>query len=170
MSQPILPQQPLTDNRTPDSQSHAHPPKMGQKTQKNKIIKEEFKIMYTYIRGMRGKRASLCEIANENNPHLFLLTETQLRSDTTQKIDGYCFHGKAREDGTGGGVAILVRDDIRSNCSIYKSDRNIEIMWCSIRRKNLPPIFVGTYYGKQESYPAADMENEMLLLSEESNE
>ena len=51
------------------------------------------------------------------------------------------------------------------------SNRNIEVIWVSIRRKNLPPIIVGTYYGKQESRTSKEeIEKEMTLLTEELEE
>ena len=109
--------------------------------------------MYSNIRGLKGKKTSLIDILHENNPQLFLLTETQLRANTGIKIDGYTFYGRKREGKVGGGVAIFVRNDIRSNTAPHISDRNSEIMWVSVRRKKLPPILIGVYYGKQDSAP-----------------
>ena len=107
--------------------------------------------MYTNIRGLKGKKATLRAILQDNKPHLFLLTETQLRSDTTEKFDGYDCHSRIREKKIGGGVAILVRRDFSLNTAIHKSDRGIEIIWVSVRRKGKPPFMVGTYYGRQET-------------------
>ena len=51
------------------------------------------------------------------------------------------------------------------------SDRDTELMWVSIRRKQQNPIFIGSYYGKQESRTSKeDIEKEMYLLQEEINE
>ena len=68
--------------------------------------------MYANIRGLKGKKTGLIEILQENQPHLFLLTETQLRSDISPKIANYVLYSKKREGKIGGGVAILVRVDI----------------------------------------------------------
>ena len=71
----------------------------------------------------------------------------------------------------GGGVGILVRNDIRNNVAVHISNRNIEIMWVSVRRKNLTPFIAGIYYGKQESRTTkAEIETEMQLLNEEIEE
>ena len=44
-------------------------------------------------------------------------------------------------------------------------------MWVSVRRKNLPPLFMGIYYGKQECRTTkAEIEVEMQLLNEEIEE
>ena len=95
--------------------------------------------MYANVRGLKSKKVGLTEILQENKPQLFLLTETMLRSDTTEKFDGYTFFSRIRgERKVGGGVGILVRNDIIMNVSYHKSDRKIEILWVSIRRKEMP--------------------------------
>ena len=88
--------------------------------------------MYANVRGIRGKRISLNQILLENSPHLFLVTETQLKSDTGFLIQGYTFYSRRREGRDGGGVAILVRDDIKSNILVHLPQRNIEIICVSI--------------------------------------
>ena len=45
--------------------------------------------MYANTRGLRGKLVSLNQILSENRPHLFLLTETQLRSNTGINVKEY---------------------------------------------------------------------------------
>ena len=127
--------------------------------------------MYSNIRGLRGKKASLTEVLHEKNPQIFLITETQLRSNTGTNIDGYTFYGRPRGNQPGGGVGILVRNDIRNNVAPHINDRNLEIMWVSIRRKNFPPLFIGTYYGKQESRTSKEeIEKEMTSLTQEIEE
>ena len=124
--------------------------------------------MYANIRGMRGKLNSLTEILHEHDPQMFILTETQLKSNTGTNIKGYTLYSRVRTNGSGGGVAILVRNDVKKHVAPHISDRNIELMWVSIRRKQQPPIFVGSYYGKQESRTSKeDIEKEMSSLHEE---
>ena len=131
---------------------------------------ERWKIMYSNVRGLRAKRSSLIEILNEENPQIFLLTETQLKSNSSISIKGYTFFGKPRPEKCGGGIGILVRNDIRGSVAAHTSTKNIELMWISIKRKNCPPIFIATYYGKQESASKDEIENEFELLSEELKE
>ena len=123
--------------------------------------------MYANARGLQSKRCSLKDIMEERQPEIILLTETQLKSNTGVRFEGYTFFGKNRDD-NGGGVGIFVRNDIKGQCSPYYSDKELEILWISIRQKNMRPIYMGTYYGKQESRTnKEEMEHEMDLLSEE---
>ena len=127
--------------------------------------------MYANIRGLRGKKNSLIEILNTNQPHLFLLTETQMRSSVNEKIGEYTLLSRVREDKNGGGVAILVRDDIKNSVTPHVPDRNIELIWASIQRKNKRPLLIGSYYGKQETRTSKnEIEREFQLLSEEIEE
>ena len=75
----------------------------------------QWKLMYSNIRGLKGKLTSLRQILNENKPHLFLITETQMRTNTGINIEGYTFHGRKREGKIGGGVGILIRNDVRTS-------------------------------------------------------
>ena len=109
------------------------------------------KIMYTNIRGLKGKRSSLIENLSAERPHFFLITETLLTTDSDIQIDGYIFFGRARSGKLGGGVAILVRSDIQNLVIPHISDREIEMIWVSFRQKKNVPVFIGCYYGKQES-------------------
>ena len=127
--------------------------------------------MYVNIRGLKGKKASLTEILNDNKPHLFFLTETQMRSNSNEQFDGYTFYSRKREGKTGGGVAFLARNDIKNSLMTHFSERNIEILWTSVRRKGHPPLFIGTYYGKQETRTnKEEIEKEIELLMEEIEE
>lgn len=126
--------------------------------------------MYTNIRGLNGKRNSLTEILHDNDPQIYLLTETQLRSNAGIKIDGYNFYSRKREGKFGGGVGILVRNDILNKTAPHISDRNIEMMWISLRTKEEHPLMLGVYYGQQESLSKNEIELEMSLLKEEIHE
>ena len=127
--------------------------------------------MYANIRGLKGKKSSLSEILHENEPHIFLLTETQLRTNTGINFNNYIFFGRKREGKVGGGVGILVRNDIKRNVAPHTTERNLEIQWVSVRRKCLPPLYIGTYYGKQETRTSKlEIENEMRNLTEEIEE
>ena len=70
-----------------------------------------------------------------------------------------------------GGVGILVHDDVKHIVTPHEAQRDIELMWVSVIRKGQKPIFIGVYYGKQES---RNNRNEMLLemdkLSDEIQE
>ena len=155
---------PTTTGKQSDH-SHTH------KNRKRGTFSNQIKVMYTNCRGLKGKKTSIVEILDENQPHLFLLTETQLRNNSGGKIDGYEFYSRIRKEGSGGGVGIYVRNDLKSNATTIISTRNIEIIWVSIHRKGLSPILIGTYYGKQETRTnKSEIEKEMQLLNEEIEE
>ena len=138
---------------------------------KIKISTDVLKIMYTNIRGFKGKKSSLIEQLNAEQPHLFLLTETLLQTDFDVQIEGYRFFGRARASKHGGGVAILAREDICKNIIPHISDRDIEIIWVSYKVRKCPPVFVGCYYGKQETRcTKEEITIEMGNLSEEIQE
>ena len=120
---------------------------------------------------MKSKITSLTEILEEKNPHIFLIAETLLRTDTGIHVKNYTFYGRKREGKSGGGVGILVRNDLRLNTAPHISSHDIEIMWVSVRRKQMPPLMVGIYYGIQECrVTKSEIENEMQLLNEEIEE
>ena len=126
--------------------------------------------MYSNIRGINGKRNSLTEILHDNDPHVYLLSETQLRSNTGIKIDGYNFYSRKREGKFGGGVGILVRNDILHKTAPHISDRNIEMIWISLKTKEERPLMIGVYYGQQETLSKNEIDLEMSLLKEEIQE
>ena len=126
--------------------------------------------MYVNIRGIKGKRSSLIETLHSENPHIFLLTETLLPTNKGVNIDGYTFYGRARPNGKGGGTAILVRNDVKHLTTPHVSERDLEIIWIAIKRRE-EPLFIGCYYGKQESRCSKDeINHEMSLLSEDLQE
>ena len=145
-----------------------HPNVHIQHHHRKKTTNEQWKILYTNIRGLKGKKTGLTEILLQEQPHVCLLTETQLRSNINVQVKGYTFYSKKREEKLGGGVAILIRNDKRFSVACHMSERNIECMWISIRKSGLPPFFIGTYYGKQETRTSVcQIETEMHLLKEE---
>ena len=94
-----------------------------------------------------------------------------MRSNISEKLDGYTLLSRVREGKNGGGVAILVRDDIKHIVIPQIPDRNIEMIWAFIQRKNKRPLFIGCYYGKQETrMNKNEIEREFQLLSEEIDE
>ena len=149
---------------------HKSPFNEGNKdTRKNKANnKENWKLFYANIRGIKGKITSLKQVFHEVKPDIGLFTETLLSENSGVNVEGYSFFGRAREKNKGGGVGILVRKDKKMQVSPHHTLRNIEMMWVSINRINEKPLFVGVYYGKQESTVCNDeIQEEMDLLTEE---
>ena len=111
------------------------------------------------MRGINSKKLSLIDILGEIKPQLALFTETMLKSQCGFQIEGYTFIGRSREKKSSGGVGILVNDEIKDVITPHETTKDIELIWVSIKRKQQKPIFVGVYYGKQES---RNNRNEML--------
>ena len=74
--------------------------------------------MYANIRGVRGKRAALIEILESEKPEFFLLTETLLPPGMNLQIEKYVFFGKSRIGQKGGGVGILVRNELKTTMTV----------------------------------------------------
>ena len=100
---------------------------------------------------MKSKIPCLKNVLSETNTDVALLTETHLTEDKGPLLEGYTFFGKARQGRKGGGVGILVKNDKKSIIAPHYSSRDLEILWVSISRKLAKPLYIGTYYGKQET-------------------
>ena len=83
-------------------------------------------IMQLNIRGLTGKQFLLKELIKEGNTNkvdVVLLCETWLRAETKNKISipGFFFIGKEQVGKKGGGVGILIRDNL-----VYKRLPDLE--------------------------------------------
>ena len=123
-------------------------------------------LFYANARGITSKKMSIIDILGELEPQIALFTETMLKTQNGFAIDGYTFCGKSRPKRACGGVGILVKNELKHLITPHETDGDIELMWVSIKRKGKKPVFVGVYYGKQESRNNRnDMLTEMDLLS-----
>ena len=111
---------------------------------------------------------SLKDISCELAPEIILLAETHLENNVGVRLKGYTYFGRSRTEGSGGGVGIMVKDEIKNRVAPHSTDKDIELVWISVRRHVEKPIYIGVYYGKQESRVSrADIEHEMDQLTEE---
>ena len=137
----------------------------GRRGKKRKT--EEWKIFYANARGILSKRNSLIDILGDLRPQVALITETMLTHSHGLQIDGYSYIGKLRM-GRSGGVGILVSNNVKGAITPHETSRNIEIIWISINRKLDRPLFLGVYYGKQETRTnKEEIGKEMDELTEE---
>ena len=111
---------------------------------------------------------SIIEILDEIKPEIVLLTETHLNDNTGVNIHGYRFFGRARTDKSGGGVGILIKEEEKLRLAPHTSDKDIEILWVSIDRAPNKPLYIGVYYGRQETgVNKEEIINEIEKLKEE---
>ena len=115
--------------------------------------------MQLNIRGLIGKQGKLCkEIKGKNNSnkvHVFILNETWVTKANEHMIDipHYKFISKHRTNKKGGGVGLLVhdelqfrtRDDLRLD---YDSDLEYQFIELKSRKRN---ILVGSMYRPPQS-------------------
>lgn len=104
----------------------------------------------------------------EVKPDVALMTETHLTEDRGVIVEGYTFFGKSRTKGKGGGVGIFIKSDLKSTMAPHYTQRDLEILWLSVSRKCAKPIYIGVYYGKQETTCNKNIiQTEMENLSDE---
>ena len=108
---------------------------------------------------MTSKKLSIIEILGELMPQIAFFTETMTKSPNGINIEGYTYFGRPRAKKSCGGVGILVSDQVKSLVTPHETTNDIELCWVSVRRKHAEPVFMGVYYGKQES---RNNRNEML--------
>ena len=85
-----------------------------------------------------SKKVELIQYLKECNPHFVTLNETKIRSQHQMKIPNYNIIRKERENpgrGVGGGVAILIRKDIKFS-QIDTSDYDEEFIAISSTFEN----------------------------------
>jgi hypothetical protein len=112
---------------------------------------EQWNLIYANIRGIKGKRASLIEILENQKPQIVLLTETLLKTDMGMKLEGYTFFGKSRQTQGGGRTGILVKNGIRASVAPHTSDRGIKLIWISIKKKTVPPFLLPATTGNKKA-------------------
>ena len=129
---------------------------------------EPWTLLYANVRGISSKIACVKEVLAETKPDVALFTETHLPDDKGVKVEGYTFFGQSRKNQKGGGVGFLVREDRKSVVAPHITNREIEMSWVSIHRQCATPLYIGVYYGKQETTCNKQLiQKEMDLLSEE---
>ena len=136
----------------------------------NKSPSINLKVVYANIRGLNSKVASIKDLLSEVKPCIALFTETHLTNNKGANFKGYAFFGRPREEKSGGGVAIIVRNDKKRSIAPHYSTRKLEILWVSVARKNEKPLYLGVYYGKQEKENMDEIREEMENLTEEIQE
>ena len=112
---------------------------------------KEIKIMYMNINGINSKKESLQTILKEEQPHLIAIAET--KTIHNPKIENYVWITKFKPN-KAGGVTIGARQDIANKTTEVRIDRDtdqkMEISWISLKT-NKKPLYLGVFYGKQES-------------------
>ena len=130
---------------------------------------QKINIMYANINGATGKATSLLTAAQTNSSHIITLAETKITSHPP-KINGYSWLTKNRNYNQGGGVAILIRDDIKHTCQQITDleDQDQDICWIKMHTNN-SALHIGVYFGKQEQAPEEQIGEEFSKLTTQIN-
>lgn len=121
--------------------------------------------MYTNPNGITGKIQSLESIAQITKPHIITLAETKLKQNTPQ-LNNYTWITRNRTQREGGGVAILIRNDIKQRTKIVTDIENNdqEVLWIEFQTNN-QQLYIGIFYGPQENTPIEETERQYSQLT-----
>ena len=103
--------------------------------------------------GIKGKLDSIESLLTAVNIHIALISETKLTKNQKINIKGYKWIGKSRKHKEGGGVGILLSNEIAKHAKEDNSsdeEENLEALWITLgcRPRN---ISIAVFYGPQEN-------------------
>ena len=138
------------------------------RTRKNK----EISIAVMNVRGIKGKIKSLEAIVQTQKTKIALITETHLKNNETINIKGYKWLGRNRTKQNGGGVGILINNELAG--STTQSDEvegstNTETLWIEVKTRP-KPLHIGVFYGPQEGNPKENTETIYTALETQVNQ
>lgn len=111
--------------------------------------KTNLRVLTINCQSLRNKRADLEATINYAKPDIICGCESWLSSDINSSEvfpDGYVAYRKDRRTTTtGGGVFILVRQDVISSAE-PSLDSDCEITWAKVQLANRKEILIGSYY------------------------
>ena len=107
----------------------------------------KLKLAHINIRSCRNKEVEVSLFLKENDIDILTLNETWLKNNFKLDILNYTIARRDRPSRQGGGVAILVRNDIKSDIIDTCSDINTDNEATTIRLKNTEDqITISTIY------------------------
>ena len=129
----------------------------------------EITILYANANMLKEKQSSLKSAAEAAQATVLTITET---GGKPPNIEGYKWiDTKERKKKGGGGVAIAVREDLLHRTSqptnLEKADE--ESAWIQINTTQNNKLFIGTYYGKQETTNEDTIKEEYATLTTQIN-
>ena len=82
---------------------------------KSQPVNPPFTVLHINCRSMTHKLSEISELANKSEASIIALTETWLDSnlESTIHINGYTYLGKSRTGGRGGGVGLLINNNLK---------------------------------------------------------
>ena len=107
----------------------------------------QFRIVQFNIRGVRSKYHELLDICDKlNDPEVIVLCETWLKpSDPRPNIPGYSFSGCDRKNRKGGGIGILVKNNLKSRLFLEYETDSMECHVIELKGNRHNIIIAGIY-------------------------
>ena len=106
--------------------------------------------MYANSRGIKGKKDSFKETVEKLNPDIIILNETMYKNNEKTNIRSYKSYTNNREGKSGGGIEILVRNNIE-NKTLKISEGSPEIEELTVRTETKKrTLNIISLYGKIE--------------------
>ena len=116
------------------------------------------KIIHQNIRGLLGSFGNLCAtLGKYKNIDIITLSETHITDGNSDEITnlfnipGYAFSFKCRVNGSGGGVAMYVSNNITWKRRLDLETGEIEAIWIEVIQKNSKSFVVGSVYRPPDS-------------------
>ena len=121
-----------TEIRTYRPNKPIQPRRKQTKKGKNSISK--IRLMNVNIRGTNSKTESLKSAIMTYKPEIVCLQETMLDPLRAPKIEGYKWIIKQRQNKLGGGIAIMINNNIQHITKVKQdTEENEEIQWVKIK-------------------------------------
>ena len=139
----------------PNTTNNRKDPRTQNKRTKRKRIRKNktLTLAAININGIKWKIRSLENLLQSEKIGIALITETKLPGKDKINIKGYKWIGKNREDKNGGGVGLLISDELCKNTvEDNTSDEypNLETKWIKLECRP-KDIAIGVFYGPQEN-------------------
>ena len=112
---------------------------------------------------------SLISAAQATNAHIIGLAETKL-GKIQPLIPGYKWTSKPRDLRSGGGVALLVREDIQHLTKPVEDleDHDQEIVWVKLEQGRTK-TYIGVFYGPQEKCSNEEADRQYSQITTQIN-
>ena len=125
--------------------------------------------MYSNANGIMSKLQSLEDNLQSEKPDIYCITETKLQGNPPN-IQGYSWETKNRSNKNGGGIAILINNQLVNQVTRIENleEQNQEILWIGLKHRT-GTLHIGTYYGLQENAPIEEVENQYSQLETQIN-
>ena len=110
---------------------------------------KDFNLMHINIKGLRRNIEELIFTLEEKKIDIASINKTFLKPEHKIIIPGYKIIRKDRSSGTGGGVALIVKDNISFDSfelNINNNKGNVEYITIKINTKNLKELIICSYY------------------------